>query len=95
MTEMDKSTRREIIVKRIAKEFRDGYYVNLGVGMPSLVANYLPEGVNILLHGENGMLGMGEHVPVEEGEEFPEEFYEALAQLAILENLEFTEYSPV
>ena len=70
MIEMDKALRRETIVKRIAKEFEDGYYVNLGVGMPSLVANYLPEGVHILLHGENGMLGMGEHVPVEEGEQF-------------------------
>ena len=59
--EMDKNTKREIIVKRIAKDFKDGFNVNLGVGMPSLVANYLPEGVSILTHGENGMLGMGEH----------------------------------
>ena len=61
MIEIDKNEKREIIARRIAKEFRDGYNVNLGVGMPSLVANYLPEGVNVLLHGENGMLGMGEH----------------------------------
>ena len=68
MIEMDKSTRREIIVKRIAKEFEDGYYVNLGVGMPSLVANYLPEGVSIMLHGENGLLGMGEHEKEHDGQ---------------------------
>ncbi len=68
MIEMDKSLRREIIVKRIAKEFKDGFNVNLGVGMPSLVANYLPEGVNILLHGENGMLGMGEHEKEHDGQ---------------------------
>ena len=68
MIEMDKSLRREIIVKRIAKEFKDGFNVNLGVGMPSLVANYLPEGVNILLHGENGMLGMGEHETEHDGQ---------------------------
>ena len=70
MVEMDKKTRREIIVKRIAKEFEDGFYVNLGVGMPSLVANYLPEGVNIMLHGENGMLGMGEHTEITADEQF-------------------------
>lgn len=61
MIEIEKSLKREIIVKRIAKEFEDGFNVNLGVGMPSLVANYLPDNVNIMLHGENGMLGMGEH----------------------------------
>jgi len=61
MIEIEKSLKREIIVKRIAKEFEDGFNVNLGVGMPSLVANYLPDNVKIMLHGENGMLGMGEH----------------------------------
>lgn len=70
MIEMDKNTRREIIVKRIAKEFRDGFNVNLGVGMPSLVANYLPEGVSIMLHGENGMLGMGEHTEITADEQY-------------------------
>ncbi len=47
------------IAKRIAQELRDGYYVNLGIGIPTLVANYVPQGMNIILQSENGMLGMG------------------------------------
>ena len=53
---MDK---RERIIRRVARELRDGDHVNLGIGMPTMVANYVPEGIEITLHSENGMLGVG------------------------------------
>jgi acetate CoA/acetoacetate CoA-transferase beta subunit len=53
------SDAKEIIARRVAKELRDGYVVNLGIGLPSLVANYIPEGMSVMLQSENGILGMG------------------------------------
>ena len=61
---------KEQIAQRIAKELRDGYYVNLGIGIPTLVANYIPQGMNVELQSENGLLGMGPFPW--EGEEDPD-----------------------
>ncbi len=58
------------IAQRIAKELRDGYYVNLGIGIPTFVANYIPPNINVVLQSENGLLGMGPF-PIE-GEEDPD-----------------------
>jgi 3-oxoacid CoA-transferase subunit B len=61
---------KEQIAERIARELRDGFYVNLGIGIPTLVANYIPVGINVVLQSENGLLGMGPF-PFE-GEEDPD-----------------------
>ena len=56
---------REQLAQRVAQELRDGFYVNLGIGIPTLVANYVPKGMDVMLQSENGLLGMGEF-PTEE-----------------------------
>ena len=67
---MKSVSKRELIVRRVAKELQDGFYINLGIGMPTLVGNYIPEGIHIVLQSENGMLGIGPYP--EEGEEDPD-----------------------
>lgn len=57
---------REQLAQRVAQELKDGYYVNLGIGIPTLVANYIPEGIEVMLQSENGLLGMGPFPTMEE-----------------------------
>src|SRR5271169_433004 len=67
MAPMDK---RELIARRVAQELHDGYYANLGIGLPTLVPNFLPPGVEVILQSENGMLGIGPYPRA--GEEDPD-----------------------
>jgi 3-oxoacid CoA-transferase len=66
----DAGSKQEFIAKRVAQELRDGFYVNLGIGVPTLVANYIPDGMDVVLQSENGMLGVGAFPW--EGEEDPD-----------------------
>lgn len=66
---MDKKLIREVIAKRVAKELKEGDVVNLGIGLPTLVANYVPEDMDITFQSENGMLGMGGLAPEEDIDE--------------------------
>src|SRR5665647_1691195 len=61
---MDSKMAKEFIARRIAKELKNGDVVNLGIGLPTMVANYIPEGVNILLQSENGFIGLGSNPEV-------------------------------
>src|SRR6478672_3491336 len=65
---MSSIPKREIIARRIAREMKDGYVLNLGIGMPTLCANYIPAGIDVLLQSENGMLGIGPF-PIEGSED--------------------------
>jgi 3-oxoacid CoA-transferase subunit B len=60
------SLTREQLAMRVARELQDGYYVNLGIGIPTLVANYVPKGIEVMLQSENGLLGMGQFPTAEE-----------------------------
>jgi 3-oxoacid CoA-transferase subunit B len=67
---MSSPSKREVIARRVAREMKDGYCVNLGIGIPTLSANYIPKGVDVLLQSENGLLGIGPF-PIE-GQEDPD-----------------------
>ncbi len=67
---MKSGSKRESIARRVAREFRDGDYVNLGIGIPTMAAHYVPANVDITLHSENGMMGIGPYP--EEGKEDPD-----------------------
>ncbi len=67
---MDRAKIKEIIAKRVAKELKDGDIVNLGIGLPTMVANYVPEDMNVLFQSENGFVGLGPAPLQEEEDEY-------------------------
>ena len=77
------SEKRERIVKRIARELQDGFYVNLGIGMPTLLASHVPEGMDVIFQSENGMLGVGPYpVPGQEEADLINAGKETISELA-------------